>query len=218
MLALASAPIPSASTSIVPVVIAVLALFFTIFSFWWLQARKGSVKGFEPPTYAGAASANDFRLRLPVALYNSGARTRVVCRVRLAIDTSPTVTVLSWMTFRTTIKPDTNDVVDFAGPYVIAGRAAEVRFIEFVGDFAGGLPEPRDYTARFEIQMDGAATWLTVCEFVLRLGHMQHPGVYIAYPNSPASDDDVEKTRMALIELARLQHIILAWAPDEKEV
>lgn len=209
---------PAASTSTAPVVIAVLALFFTIFSFWWLQARKGGVKGFEPPTYAGAASAKEFRLRLPVVLYNSGARTRVVCGVRLAIDTGLTETVLSWMTFRTTIKPDTNDVVDFPSPYVIAGRAAELRFIEFVGVFAGGLPEPRDYSARFEIQLDGGANWLTACEFVLRLGHMQHPAAYITYPNSPASDDDVEKTRTAMIELARLQHITLAWAPDEKEM
>jgi hypothetical protein len=126
--------------------------------------------------------------------------------------------MLNWMRFRTTIEPDSNDVVDFPSPYVIAGRAAELRFVDFVGAFAGGLPEPRDYSARFEIQLDGVATWLTACEFALRLGHMQHPGAYIAYPNSPASDDDVEKARTAMIELARLQHITLAWAPDVKEM
>lgn len=50
--------------------VAVLALLFTVASFWWLYARRGSLEVGQPGAYAFASKV---RLRLPLAFYNTGA-------------------------------------------------------------------------------------------------------------------------------------------------
>jgi hypothetical protein len=62
--------------------VALLALFFTVASFWWLNARRGSLQVGEPGAYA---FANKPRLRLPTAFYNTGARALIVTDLRLLL-------------------------------------------------------------------------------------------------------------------------------------
>jgi hypothetical protein len=44
-------------------------------SFWWLYARRGSLEVGQPGAYAFASKV---RLRLPLAFYNTGARSLIV--------------------------------------------------------------------------------------------------------------------------------------------
>jgi len=52
--------------AIAAVVISILALLFTLGSFWWLNARRGSLEAATPQSYA---FVDGFRLRLPLALF-----------------------------------------------------------------------------------------------------------------------------------------------------
>ena len=64
--------------------VSVAALIFTVASFWWLQARRGKLIMSSIPAFSGYV-ATDRRLgvRLPIWLYNTGARTRLVDELRL---------------------------------------------------------------------------------------------------------------------------------------
>ena len=66
--------------------VAVLALLFTVASFWWLNARRGSLQVGQPGAYA---FANKPRLRLPTAFYNTGARALIVHSRKDIVDRSP---------------------------------------------------------------------------------------------------------------------------------
>lgn len=54
------------------VAISLFALAFTIGSFWWLHARRGSLTATAPRVYA--FSSNAMRLRLPLVIYNSSVK------------------------------------------------------------------------------------------------------------------------------------------------
>jgi hypothetical protein len=51
--------------------ISVLALAFTVASFWWLHARRGALTATRPRAYA---FLDRVRLRLPLAFFNTGAQ------------------------------------------------------------------------------------------------------------------------------------------------
>jgi hypothetical protein len=111
------------------VIVAVFALLFTVASFWWIQVRRGRLVSYEPQTYAGYVSGGGFRFRLPLTIYNTGARTLVVIDLRLSfVDQDETAPVI---TFRRSVKPRTDDVEDFAHPFAVPGRSAVTRFVEF---------------------------------------------------------------------------------------
>lgn len=71
---------PSAS-----LLVASMALVFTIGSFWWLNGRRGRLKSFEPHSFALGIMPADLvvLLRFPLVLYNTGATPIVVQDIRL---------------------------------------------------------------------------------------------------------------------------------------
>ena len=66
--------------------VAVLALLFTVASFWWLYARRGSLEVGQPGAYAFASKV---RLRLPLAFYNTGARSLIVTDLQVLLVDDP---------------------------------------------------------------------------------------------------------------------------------
>jgi hypothetical protein len=51
-------------------------------SFWWLNARRGRLVAAPPGAFALAARPKGILLRLPLAIYNTGARALVVSNLR----------------------------------------------------------------------------------------------------------------------------------------
>ncbi len=49
-------------------VVAILALLFTVGSFWWIQARRGRLQTFPPLSYAGAFTEQEVIVSLPLVL------------------------------------------------------------------------------------------------------------------------------------------------------
>jgi hypothetical protein len=186
-------------------VVAVCALLFTVGSFYWLNARQGSLKSFEPHTFAAAVGGKAvLRLRFPLVFYNSGAKPIVVQDLRLAFpDVPSSVLPLAWSSSRTQLKPEAGDVQDFPSVFAVQGRTAQRHFIEFADPFSGFSVDRTDYRVRVEAELGHKRGWTTIVEFTLRAGVIVHPANYVTYSNSPRNRtaDEVATSAAAMRDL-----------------
>ena len=111
------------SSPMAAIVVAACALAFTVGSFWWIQLRRGNLQSYEPQTYSGYIQASSFRLRLPLTIYNTGARTLVVTDLRV-LFVAPPQSLSRPSPFDPTIKPLSSDTLDFVHPFAVPGRQA----------------------------------------------------------------------------------------------
>jgi hypothetical protein len=164
--------------NVAAIVISISALLFTVGSFWWLQARTGRLETAPPRSYAGVFTALSVRLRLPLVLYNTGPVPIVLDDMRLIVGRSQS---LKWITLRSTLKPTSDDVLDFTSALVIAGRSTVHTFIEFGAEKPSWLPEAKEQ-ARFRLEgLQRHADWTTLVEFDLVMPSAETMGSYIAH-------------------------------------
>jgi hypothetical protein len=174
---------PSAS-----IVVASLALVFTIGSFWWLNGRRGRLKSYEPHSFALGIMPADLvvLLRLPLVLYNTGATPIVVQGMRLTFPKEPHPTApLLWRNTRSQIMPKPDDGHALPAVFSIPGRTAQQMFIEFGGPFPGVIPKARDYRAVVEVKLGHRKEWKELIMFTIRAAHVTSIDHYIAYSNAP---------------------------------
>lgn len=149
------------------VLIAVLALLFTVASFWWVNARPGRLVGSIPTTFALFLDSTTAKFRIPVIIYNTGARTTVVEALRLAIvhsDKEP----LEWVTTGTRLRPIKGEKDDFAAPFPIDGRRAVQIFPDFKESPPSWRPEPGStHLLAVQAYTLGKRQWRTIVEFPL---------------------------------------------------
>jgi hypothetical protein len=173
--------------AIVSFFIACLALAFTIGSFWWLNARQGQLTSFEPHSFAAIAKGQS-KVRLPLVLYNTGAKPIVVQDMRLRFLGAQS-NVLPWSTTRSQLMPAPDDRTDLPAAFSIPGRTAQQRFIEFGGPFAGGVPAS-DCRAQIDVKLGHRSGWHHLISFTFWATRIEHPNMYIAYHNSPNEAPD----------------------------
>jgi hypothetical protein len=170
---------------ITSVLIASFALAFTVASFWWIQARRGKLRSFPTHTFSGRLSADSAVIRLPVAVFNNGAKPIVVIefQLRLQADDGREYKMYA-RTFRNSIMPSSDDIDDFPFPVCIPGRAMDSKFVEF---YSGTPPEPllsgTPVKATLEGLLDGSDRWTELVSFSLHVEIMASTGNYIAYSN-----------------------------------
>src|SRR4051794_22875759 len=87
--------------------ISVMALLFTVLSFWWLHARPGRLRTYEPTTWAAHVGRDRSRIRLPLVLHNTGAATLVVIGLRLRFVEGGEL--MAWEWTRTRVDPKADD-------------------------------------------------------------------------------------------------------------
>lgn len=165
--------------------VAVMALFFTVGSFWWLHARVGRLRAFEPRTFSAVVSADQTRITLPIMLANTGPVPVVVLAMRLRFADSKREEPMDWDWTRATVDPNRGELVDGAALFCVEGRSTYSLCAEFVGDFPGMLPEPRAYGVTLEALTSKADEWLRLVTWRLKAGNLRHPGNYIMYTNDP---------------------------------
>jgi hypothetical protein len=169
----------------VAVLVAALALLFTVASFWWIQVRRGRLVSYEPQSYSGYVMGDGFRFRLPLSIYNTGARTLVVIDLRLCfVDLDVTVPVI---TFRRSLKPTSDDVEDFAHPFAVPGRSVVSRFVEFGSNHWAPAPDTR-YRLRVEARAGDDGEWSELVRFELSSPEKEKARAYITYRRDPADD------------------------------
>src|SRR5690349_5340810 len=67
-------------------VASVLALLFTIVSFWWIQVRRGRLNCYISHAYSGAFGPEKLLFVVPLVLHNPAPAPLVVTDLRLRID------------------------------------------------------------------------------------------------------------------------------------
>lgn len=140
--------------------VSILALVFTITSFWWLNVRRGSLRAGVPAFFAFAGTPQRLRVRLPLVIHNTGAASIIVDDLRLVVDSH----VLRWITVRRSVRPEKDDLVDFASSVHVAGRQSLRFFAEFGEDPSPWHPEPgRCYKLRIDRQVN--TSWKPLLAF-----------------------------------------------------
>jgi hypothetical protein len=183
--------------------IACLALLFTVGSFWWLNARQGRLKSFEPHTFA-AARAHILRLRFPLVLYNSGPKPIVIQDLRLSFPDEPQWNIpLPWTSTRSRLRPESDDQLALPAVFSLLGRTAQQMFIEFGGDFPEVTPLGRDYQVQVEVKVGHRQKWQRLIAFPLRGAHITSPQQYLAYSNRAhdLTEETISQSKAALEQL-----------------
>jgi len=69
-------------------IISILALIFTVFSFWWMNWRKGKLILGIPRSFAATCEGEEGVLivQLPLVFYNRGAAAQIVQNLRLKLE------------------------------------------------------------------------------------------------------------------------------------
>jgi hypothetical protein len=145
-------------------VVSVLALVFTMLSFWWIQVRRGRLVTFPPQSYA-AGLINDAILTLPLVLHNTGPAPAIVraFQLRLASGRSKgrvaTPMLMSW-----TARQGQLELVGPSGgtrtspaPFSVGGRSTVDAFIEFGNKDLDLRPGP--FTASVFVRLGQRAWW-----------------------------------------------------------
>jgi hypothetical protein len=179
-----------------PIIIAVAALAFTVASFWWIHARRGRLVAAGPDAYAlgnPGSPASDLMLRLPLAIYNTGAKALVVGNLRCRFLESD-VPDQPWRTTRKTLRTGPGDVEDYPTPFPVNGRHAVPKIIEFGDPSTAVKLDPRTYRVLIEVDDTLARgpgpTWRRLVEFDLHVNAKALEGHYVAHRNAPASPAD----------------------------
>lgn len=120
-----------------PILISILALAFTIASFWWLNSRPGILRAWEPRTYVTSATpaSGDLQkvyVKIPIVLHNSGATPIVVENMGLVLDSIDTKHLGFVAVHKRIYGPD--EEREFATPFSVGGRSTVVRVFEFQRD------------------------------------------------------------------------------------
>lgn len=176
---------PESPYAAAPVFIACLALLFTVGSFYWLQARKGRLKLYPVVTFSGFMTKERMVLRLPVIIFNSGARPRVVTALRLvALDDAGERVVMECQSFRKTISPETDDREDSAHAYAIAGRQVVTKHAQFQVERLPLFDMPTPVTFDVEAMLDHSTKWGRLGRVVVHTQIIWTPA-FIGYSNNP---------------------------------
>ena len=179
-------------------VVAACALLFTVGSFWWLYARPGRLLMTEVRTFAALIQTGGAVLRIPVTLYNTGAKPLVVADLRLSLASAGLASMALAANFRKSVRTSEDDVDDFTYPFVVPGRSVVTKFVEFGAKptiMATGEPT----LARLEVLVSHRG-WRRAGECVIRTDSISRPESYIAYSNDPDDwvSDHLERAHAAL--------------------
>ncbi|WP_426570232.1 hypothetical protein [Streptomyces canus] len=184
--------------------LSICALLFTIASFWWLNARQGRLESWEPHAFAAIVHSSTVRLRLPLILHNTGAKPIVVQDFRLSFPDEPASHLpLLWTSSPSRLQPGPGEEPELPAGFVVAGREAQQRFIEFEAPFSGLVPEARDYKVRIQVRVGHCRGWRSLLTFTLRTTNIIHPDQYAVCNNAPLelTKEDERKADAALLEL-----------------
>jgi hypothetical protein len=168
-----------------PVFISCLALLFTVGSFYWLQARKGRLKLFPVITFSGYWKKSRLVLRLPVILFNSGARPRVITALRLVTtDNEGKTIVLECHSFRKTIDPTPDDMEDMAHAYAIPARQVVTKHAHFAVDSLPVFNQPGPTSFQVQALVDVSTRWHKLGNVAVHV-EIMYTSSYITYSNNP---------------------------------
>lgn len=180
------------------ILISVFALLFAVGSFWWLQMRRGRLKGFAPHSFAAFIDGSLILfLRLPILMYNSGAAPIVVLDMYLRFPDEPRSAIpLPWRRTHPQLAPVRGEVGLHPAVFAVPGRSTGQFFVEFGGPWPGfEMQFDSSYRCVVETKLGHNGKWKQLVDFSLVLPRMANPDENATYRNSPwqPTADDKEK-------------------------
>lgn len=169
-------------------VVTIVALAFTVVSFWWLNARAGMLQIVGEPRSYSFAAASDLTLNLPLVFTNSRPRAAVAINLRLRLDTPGFPSMVPFVATQDGVTPK-SDGRKMATSVVIQGRETRLVCCEFIsGPYDVVLAKPINLTVTVEafISRRGQRPiWEPLLRFPLRLPDqaVQHRSRYLTYDN-----------------------------------
>jgi hypothetical protein len=173
----------------VAVAIAVMSLVYAVASFWWLNARKGSITPTKPRAYAFGGSGDLLRVRFPFAFFNTGARALIVGDMRLLIDGESGRPGLRWVTTRRRLRPGADDGFAYPTPFSIPGRGTREIIAEFQPGANLNWSPPHGVSHRLVLQarVHPKEEWVELAAFDWWPPPDASRGAYIAHRNEPTA-------------------------------
>jgi hypothetical protein len=152
--------------SLAALLISLVALAFSAFTFWWHNWRPGKLHVGTPQTYAGHTSTNKLLLEFPFVFFNKGAKTVVVdnLRVRLPEENAGPLTFIA-----TVERLGTDDGRAFATPFFVGAGQAIRMICEFQRNPGGSRLTAGQHTVRLEGRFSGRMRWVPIHAFPLNV-------------------------------------------------
>ena len=175
------------AVAVAALIVSALALVFTVGSFWWLSARRGTIQVGRPGAYAFAGTV---RLRLALAFYNTGAVALIVTDIRFTPTGEPKGASYLWLATLSRLQPRKLEKRDFPTPFAIPGRGTREIVTEFEGAWC--LAPGTERWMRLEAKLHPSGDWTTVGEFdswAPPLG--AELGAYMTYRNAAEQSLDL---------------------------
>lgn len=149
--------------------ISVLALSFTVISFWWMNWRKGNLNVGVPRAYAARGSRQDaLVVELPFVFFNDGPTPIIVQNLRLVLaDEQPAPNALTFMA--TVEKLGTDEGRAFATQFPVRGREALRLVCEFQRRPGNLAFERGIYNFELQAILNNFNTWETLCSFPINV-------------------------------------------------
>ena len=151
------------------IIISISALGFTVFSFWWMNWRRGKIRlGSNLRSYAACASPNRLLIELPLIFFNTGAVPLVVENLRLYF---PKITEENKYLFFNAVvaKLGTDENRCFAKPFSIhAGDVLEV-ICEFQNTSTSFKFEESDYEFEIHALLGHKEEWGTLKKYTINV-------------------------------------------------
>ncbi|MDD5515646.1 MAG: hypothetical protein PHX71_09940 [Synergistales bacterium] len=174
------------SISYTAMVISILALTFTIFSFWWMNWRKSKIIVGDPRSFTLATQGLDELLivQLPLVFYNSGAATQVVQNLRLTLEQNNKKS--SKLNFNNTVSDlSSNDGRTWGRQFPIEGRKTYSNIFVFQKKPGKFIPTPGKCKAILEWKSYDDMTWKQLHTFNLLINKniTEKMGRLIPYDN-----------------------------------
>ena len=149
------------------IIISTSALGFTVFSFWWMNWRKGQIRlGSNLRSYAACASKNKLLIELPLIFFNTGAVPLVVENLRLHV---PKISEENrYLFFNATIaKLGTDEDRCFAKPFSIHGGDVLEMTCEFQNTSTSFKFEEGEYKCEIQELLGHRGEWITLKEYTI---------------------------------------------------
>ena len=151
------------------VTISILALAFTVFSFYWMNWRRGKLLISPPRTYAAIGSqSGKLVIDLPLVFFNNGPIPIVVQNLRLLFPEDK-LYVQPLRFIATVEKIGTKEGRGFATQFPVRGREAVKMICEFQREPGNLIFKTRVYAVELQAKLDYDERWQTLLTFKLRV-------------------------------------------------
>lgn len=164
--------------------IALMALLFTVGSFWWLHARRGTIKSYSVDAFSGMINGEGLRLHLPIVLHNTGAAPRIVRALRLqGVDAEGKILHLPAQSFKKKLDVQEGGFEDYTHAFVVSGRNVTTKFVTFMAKSFTPIRPGKPMAFTLQAQLDENDHWQGIKTLEV------HTGLLLSHYNTWSNDE-----------------------------